>query len=282
MPTTGQLALLIFVIVLFAAGGAVSIARIWWDQAALRLAAKQCLYWGVVGALAVLVWHSAQRGNWLPLEDNFDAFVWLAILLTLFVLYVERTKPIVGLDWFILPVVVLLLVAGGVFGRHKPQPYTPATWSWVHRVSAYGGFFAFAVAGAVGAMYLITNARLRRKAVVSSGSNFGSLERLEHFTRISVTLGFALLTIGLITGLVEALDHSGRRRLGDRWFLEPKVVMAFGVWIVYALVLHAPINPSFRGRKAAMLSIVGFVLMIGTLIAVQFMPAAFVNGGGGR
>jgi hypothetical protein len=29
-----------------------------------------------------------------------------------------------------------------------------------------------------------------------------------------------------------------------------------------------------------MLSIVGFVLMIGTLIAVQFMPAAFVNGGG--
>ena len=57
---------------------------------------------------------------------------------------------------------------------------------------------------------------------------------------------------------------------------QPKVLLAFCVWVVYALVLHAPINPSFRGRKAAMLSILGFVLMVGTLIAVQFMP----TGGG--
>jgi len=74
-----------------------------------------------------------------------------------------------------------------------------------------------------------------------------------------VTLGFALLTIGLITGLVEALQGSagGRTPPGSRWFLQPKVLLAFCVWVVYALVLHAPINPSFRGRKAAMLSILG-------------------------
>jgi ABC-type transport system involved in cytochrome c biogenesis permease subunit len=53
----------------------------------------------------------------------------------------------------------------------------------------------------------------------------------------------------------------------------PKVVLAFGVWVVYALALHSPINPAFRGRKSAMLSIVGFVLMmLATVIAVQFMP----------
>jgi len=46
--------------------------------------------------------------------------------------------------------------------------------------------------------------------------------------------------------------------------------------VVYALVLHAPINPSFRGRKAAMLSILGFVLMVGTLIA----GAVHADGGG--
>jgi ABC-type transport system involved in cytochrome c biogenesis permease subunit len=45
------------------------------------------------------------------------------------------------------------------------------------------------------------------------------------------------------------------------------------VWVIYALVLHAPINPSFRGRKAAMLSILGFVVMVWALIAVQFMPS---------
>ena len=188
----------------------------------------------------------------------------------------QRTKPILGLDWFIMPVVILLLCAAAVFGRSKWHPYIPATWLWVHLVSTFGGAVAFVIAGAVGAMYLITNARLRSKAA-AIGPGFGSLERLEHFTRISVTLGFALLTIALITGFIDILQKGGATRLGAHWFLKPKVLLASSVWVVYALVLHAPINPSFRGRKAAMLSILGFLLMIGTLIAVQFMPA-----GGGR
>ena len=50
------------------------------------------------------------------------------------------------------------------------------------------------------------------------------------------------------------------------------VVLALAVWVVYAIVLHAPINPSFRGRKVAVLSMVGFVLMIGAIVAVQFLP----------
>jgi ABC-type transport system involved in cytochrome c biogenesis permease subunit len=45
-------------------------------------------------------------------------------------------------------------------------------------------------------------------------------------------------------------------------------VLAVGVWLVYAVVLHAPINPSFRGRKVAVLSVVGFVLMLGTIVTV--------------
>ena len=46
------------------------------------------------------------------------------------------------------------------------------------------------------------------------------------------------------------------------------IVLAGSVWIVYAIVLHAPINPIFRGRRAAVLSVLGFVLMIGTLVAL--------------
>jgi hypothetical protein len=42
---------------------------------------------------------------------------------------------------------------------------------------------------------------------------------------------------------------------------------------VYGLILHSPINPSFRGRRTAMLSVVGFVLMISVLVAVQFLPS---------
>jgi len=276
MPTTGQVHLLMLSILLFLAGGVVSLFRLWRDAAGLRIGAKACHYSGLLVAIAVLVWHALLRGgNWLPLEDNFEAFIWLAILLAAFVLYVQRAKSLGGLDWFVMPIVILLLIAAVVFGKAKPQSYVDTTWSWVHRVTAYGGAIAFTLAGASGAIYLLARRRLRHKTP-AHGMRLGSLERLEHLTLTSVTLGFALLTCGLIAGLIWQLriEHAGgHTRLGDRWWTSPKVVLASTVWVIYAIVLHARINPVFRGRRVAILSIIGCLLMVGTLVVLNLMPA---------
>jgi ABC-type uncharacterized transport system permease subunit len=77
-----------------------------------------------------------------------------------------------------------------------------------------------------------------------------------------VTLGFALFTIGTVTGLVEMFSTDKRTQ-------PAKLMLALSVWIVYAIVLHSPINPSFRGRKTAVLSVIGFLLMVGTIVAVE-------------
>ena len=266
-PTAGQLALLVVAILLFAAGGALSLARLWWDRRGLRVASRCCLGLGIVASIGVIVWHAAQQQRWVPIGDNFDALLWLATLLAMFVLYLQRHRTLGALDWFVMPLVVLMLIFAAIFGRTEYHEYHPAvanTWLWVHRVTAYGGAVAFAIAAATGAMYVYAARRLRNKQ--SIGPQFGSLERLEHLTFTSVTLGFALLTIGMIIGSVQmAADQNSRTPLA-------KIVLAVVVWLVYAVVLHAPINPSFRGRKVAVLSIVGFVLMLGTLLTVLLMP----------
>src|SRR5687768_15036190 len=120
MPTTGQLALLVIAIAFFVVGGAISLARVRRpDVPKLRILAKACLYFGLLASIGVLVWHSLDRGQWLPLGDNFDAMIWLAILLVLFVLYVQRAHPLGGLDWFVMPIAILLLIAAAVFGREN-------------------------------------------------------------------------------------------------------------------------------------------------------------------
>ncbi|CAN5687946.1 hypothetical protein BH09PLA1_BH09PLA1_31100 [soil metagenome] len=264
-PNFGQLALLIAAIAFFVVGGVISLSRIRFEKSWSRIAAKACFWSGVSTAVAVLIWHAIVRNTWIPLDDNFEAFIWLGVMLALFVMYVQRTRPIGGLDWFIMPIVILLLGAAVIFGSARPHDYVRGTWNWVHRVSAYGGAVAFAIAAAVGAMYLITNRRLRVKTAVP-GPNLGSLERLEHVTIAAVTLGFALLTVGAVTGFVQMVfDH--------RATPTSKIVLTICVWIVYGVVLHSPINPSFRGRRTAMLSIVGFVLMVSVLVAVQFVPS---------
>ncbi|MBC8109402.1 MAG: cytochrome c biogenesis protein CcsA [Anaerolineae bacterium] len=263
-PNLGQTSLLIAAIAFFVVGGVISLSRIKFDRPWSRIAAKACFWSGVTTAVAVLIWHAMARQSWIPLDDNFEAFIWLGVMLALFVMYVQRTNPIGGLDWFIMPIVILLMIAAIIFGSARPHEYVRGTWNWVHRVSAYGGAVAFAIAGAAGAMYLISNRRLRVKTAVP-GPNFGSLERLEHVTIAAVTLGFALLTVGAITGIVQIVfEH--------RAAPVTKIVLTACVWIVYGVVLHSPINPSFRGKRTAMLSIVGFLLMVSVLVAVQFLP----------
>ena len=268
-PSKGQLALLVITMLLYAAGGVCSVWRAWSDSAALGRTARLLLVLGIVCSLGVIVWHAASRQSWVPLEDNFDALLWLATLLAMFVLYVQRRPRLGGVDWFVMPVVLLLLLAS-LFVGPRGGTYVNDVWSWTHRVTAYTGAVAFAIAAASGAMYVLISRRLRSKEPVMP--LFGSLERLEHLTMTAVTLGFALLTVGMITGGVEIFRK-------DRHTSPTKVILAAGVWVVYAIVLHAPINPSFRGRKVALLSIAGFVLMIGTIVTVLLMPGATASGG---
>jgi ABC-type uncharacterized transport system permease subunit len=275
IPNAGQVCLLLTAAALFAGSVVLTAVRAWRENRAAQRAAKICRYFGVLLGLIVLVWHSYSRRSWIPLEDNFDAFAGLGVLLAGCVIYVQWRRPVPGLDWFVLPIAVGLLVLAVVFGKTEPRAYATNPWLAVHWITAFGGAVAFALAAAVGLMYLWQNRRLRSKKA-TMGPKLGSLERLESFAQTAVTIGFALLSVGLITGVARIVGDQESTRLGPHWFLTPKVLLAAGAWVVYAMVLHTPINPSFRGRKAAMLSIVGFVLMVGALVAVQYMP------GGGK
>ncbi|MDP9175123.1 MAG: cytochrome c biogenesis protein [Planctomycetota bacterium] len=271
-PNSGQILLLAAAILLFIAGNIASLARIRRDRNALRIAAKSLDYFAICLVLLSLAWHAASRGGWFPIEDNFEAIASIGVMLAVFNMYIQRRRPIPGLDWFLMPIVVLLLISAAIFGKAKPDTYrTDSLWSWTHRLSSYGGALAFAIAAAVGTMYLIVSARLRDKRA-SAGPALGSLERLEHVTQSAAILGFAMLTLGMVTGLIIIIHDGSHTMLGPHWMQSPKVILAFSVWIVYAFALHTPMNPAIRGRKSAMLSILGFVLMFGTIIAVQFMP----------
>lgn len=270
--SAGQIALLIVSTACFAVAAGCAVLRLRNEKPGVRIAGKSAGYLGLLTGVGVLLWHSAERGTWLPLGDNFDTLVCLGVLLAGFVAYMQIYRPIRGLDAFLLPIVVLLMVAATIFGQTQPHAYVNTTWSWTHRIAAYGGAAAFAIACAGGLMYLWVSRRLKT-AKLGPGPRLGSLERLEHLTLVAVGLGFGLLTVAAVTGLAHIADTTGDTRLGDQWYLNPKVLLALGVWVVYAIVLHSPINPSFRGRRAAVLSVVGFVLMVGTVIAVQFVPS---------
>jgi ABC-type uncharacterized transport system permease subunit len=261
MPTTGQLILLYVAIASFIAGGVTSFLKPTPDGRLLRVLPKSLRYWGLLLSVAAIIWHGIDRGHFEPVGDNFDALVWLGVLIAGFTAYVQATRPLAALDWFLMPVSVGLLICAVIFGRADYQQYVGRAWTTVHHLTSFGGAVFFAIAAAGGLMYVMASDRLRNKR--PAVRYLGSLERLERLNMNSVTIGFALLTVGIITGAFEMVHQ---KMPTSAW----KVALAGCVWVIYAVVLHAPINPVFRGRRAAALSVLGFVLMIGVLVAVQF------------
>jgi ABC-type transport system involved in cytochrome c biogenesis permease subunit len=268
VPNAVEVSGLLAAAALLAGSAAASMAR----RGAIGAATAAVCGWGgvAIGAV-VLVWHLVSGGAWLPLDDNFDALATLGLMLAGCVMYVQSTRPVGGLDRFVLPVAAFMLITAAIFGRVVPHTYGETAWSWTHRLTAYGGTLALAVAGAVGAMYLVATRRLRDKRF-DSARGFANLERLEAIANLSLALGWPLFTIGLVTGILWGIHRTSEGANQQHEFFGPKVLLALGVWVVYALALHTPINPSFRGRKAAVLSLIGLLLMAGTLVAVQFMP----------
>jgi ABC-type uncharacterized transport system permease subunit len=264
MPTLAHLALLSVSAGLLIASLLAAVLR---DHSTSRLMPRAvwvCRVGALLAGVVLLVWFGLHRGSLMPLRDNFDALIWLSLLATLFLSYVQVRRPVRGLEYFITPVAVLLLGAAGLFGTIWHHDYrAQSLWHYVHRFTAYTGVLSFVICAAAGVSYLLAQRRLRTRSV---GPSLGSLERLSHFMHLASTIGFGLLTIGLVTGLSRLVV--GESRISPH---DPKIILAGLAWLVFAVVAHAPLSQALTGRRVAWLSIGGFMLIVGVVIALQFV-----------
>ena len=85
-----------------------------------------------------------------------------------------------------------------------------------------------------------------------------SLRLLDEINYRAVAIGYPLFTIGaLFAGAIWAYEA-----WGSFWSWDPKEVGALIVWLFYTAYLHARLQRSWYGRRAAWLSITGFVIVI--------------------
>jgi len=135
----------------------------------------------------------------------------------------------------------------------------------LHLIPVYAGYASFAVAAAAALAYLIQQRILRRKRPGSLWRGLPSLETLDRLGRSAVSLGFPVLTLGLVVGVFWA--ERGSALLGRAWYGDPKVVSGIVVWLIYAGVLHLRLFGRFHGKRAAVLTVAGFLIALVTFAA---------------
>lgn len=199
--------------------------------------------------------------QWQPLQSHVDGLLLIATLFAVMVLYLQSRGHVRELTTFALPVLTLLLawsVCASAWTFHLFQ--INSIWKTAHLASVYLGTLFFAIAAISGGMFLYAQNRLRKKSHAIVGRKLASLETIEKLIVWTSTMGFVLLTLGLVMGVI--IVSSGPTRLGSNWWYSPKIILAASVWMIYALVMNMRHTATFRGAKAAWLSIVGLVLLL--------------------
>jgi cytochrome c-type biogenesis protein CcsB len=204
----------------------------------------------------------------IPITNAHEAtsfFSWCIILIFFILQFRYR---IILLSSFIMPVVFVLMLSSSMLPREiKPlSPVLQSYWLGIHTVLAFLGNAAFALAFGIGSMYLVQEHYVKSKHLGGLFERLPSLQTLDEINYRLITFGFPLLTLAIITGALWA-----ESAWGSYWNWDPREVWSLITWFIYAIILHARLTAGWRGRRAALLSIVGFLTILIAFFGIKLL-----------
>ncbi|MBV9485760.1 MAG: c-type cytochrome biogenesis protein CcsB, partial [Frankiaceae bacterium] len=225
------------------------------------------------------------------------------VAVTIYLVLLVGRESVRFLGAFLMAPVVLYLGLAGTVLYAAPGPLVPALnsyWIKIHVVAAITATGAFMVSGVVTVLYLLKERwergqpplrglllrRLRSQPQVSLGpgtaavaelsakrsglmNSLPSSERLDRLAYRVITFAFPVWTFAIIAGAIWAEQAWSRY-----WGWDPKETWSFITWLGYAAYLHARATAGWRGRRAAMLSLIAF----GALMVDYYVVNTVITG----
>ncbi len=205
-----------------------------------------------------------------PFSNLYESLVFFAWTLMFLYLILEWRTKNRTIGTFVTPL-AFLAMAYASFSPNinsQIQPLIPAlksNWLISHVITCFFGYAAFGLSFGISIMYLF-----KRLDTEKRNSLFlkliPSTAILDDLNYQMIVIGFLMLTLGIITGSVWA--HSA---WGTYWSWDPKETWSLITWLVYASVIHARLVRGWKGKKIAILSIVGFLCVLFTYFGVNYL-----------
>ncbi len=210
---------------------------------------------------AVVIILQCLKGGHIPVQNLHEAlstFAW-AVVGVFLLLQIKFHLMVLGA--LVAPLATLCVVIASVLPRSKVElaPLFESLWRTMHVGTLILGNAALAIACLVGILYLIQEKAIKDKRPGFFFRRLPSLKLLDSMGYASLIVGFPLLTFGIITGAIYAQMVQGRF-----WSWDPRKIFAGITWLVYAALLHERLAVGWQGRRAAIMTIVGFLILLFT------------------
>jgi ABC-type uncharacterized transport system permease subunit len=207
----------------------------------------------LLGAAVIHVVHDALRwsvahvGPFAGIGPMLSSISILAVLVFLGIRRLRPNTEVIGA--FVTPL-ALLMVLGSRAPEHDIPTYGP--WIGAHIISNVLGMTAFTVSAAMAVGYLIQERQVKARKLGTLFHRLPPLEVLDTLAFRFAVLGMPALTVGVVTGHVIAARSA--RPTGLPW----QQYFAMVAWIVFAAVLFLRLVAGWRGRRAAIGTILGY------------------------
>jgi ABC-type uncharacterized transport system permease subunit len=179
-----------------------------------------------------------------------------------------------SLGVFALPITFFIVFVPSLGTQKFVFPSYGVRMSWLaaHVIALMAAYAALGFSILASGLYLVQERKIKAKPKPGAESWRHSvdwlppLDTLERIAHATLLFGFPCMTVGLVIGsvLVQSED------LGAAYFRDPKIIASFLMWICYVLLLFWRSRAGLRGRKAAYLSGVVFLVMLAVWAANQF------------
>nr|YP_009370227.1 cytochrome c biogenesis protein [Bulboplastis apyrenoidosa]ARO90716.1 cytochrome c biogenesis protein [Bulboplastis apyrenoidosa] len=159
----------------------------------------------------------------------------------------------------------------------KAEPLVPAlksNWLMMHVSVMILSYATLMIGCLLSIMFLIISSKKMvslnmnnsSKVQKMSSSNINLLDNLDNMSYRIISLGFPLLTLGIIAGAIWANEA-----WGSYWSWDPKETWALITWLIFAIYLHTRINQSWQGKKPAIIATLGFIIIWVCYLGVNFI-----------
>jgi cytochrome c-type biogenesis protein CcsB len=268
---------------------------------------RAAAYAGAVVHLGSIVTRgiAAERVPWGNLFEYVTVVGFLIVVAYLTIERLWRTEAVGG---FVLGTAVAAL-GGATLLYVPPGPLVPALnsyWLRIHVVMAMLASALFTVGTVFTVLHLVQQRRedrraarqlaapAREPAMVAAGvgerpedyvsaeepdatpavvhpsvrSHLPAAATLDRIAYRTIVFAFPIWTLAIVFGAIWAEQAWGRY-----WGWDPKEVWSFVTWVVFAGYLHARATVGWRGRRAAVLALIGFAALVFNLIVVNTVIA---------
>ena len=203
--------------------------------------------------------------------DTHETQSLLGLLLALSVLLVYSFYRTLALGVFLLPICFLL----GLIPAFRPgleiasiaaiPGIHSAFWLFLHIALLLAAYAALFVSIVASLLYLIQERRLKQKSIAPASLKLPPLDTLDRIALRSLLTGLPCMTAGLLIGSFLA-----QVTYGATYFRDPKILLAFAMWLAYVGMIHIRRLSGLRGKRAVYLSSFVFFVILAVWASNQF------------